>query len=192
MKSIFLLLSVLLPIYSPWVYAKSILRGEAKPHRTTQFVLLVITLLTTSSLLAQNDRVAIWLAAVSAFQGVVIFILSLKYGMGGWAKTDLFCLLFAGLGIILWQTTHDPAVGLYFSIAADCIGMIPTLIKTYHAPETENMSFFALDSVAAGFNLLAHTSWGLTEITYPLYLLLINFTMVLLILHGKKFPLLAK
>ena len=155
MPNIFILISVVLALISPIVYSVAILKGEAKPHRTTRFVLLLITSLTTASLFVQGNRVAIYLAGVSTLQSIIVFILSIKRGMGGWSKSDISCLVFALIGIIFWQITKNPAIALYFAIGADFIGMIPAIIKTYHFPETEIWSFFALDVFAAIFSLLA-------------------------------------
>src|SRR5260221_8402391 len=155
MKPIFIIISSLLALISPIIYVRAILKGEAKPHRTTRLTILITTVLATASLFVQHDTVAIWLAGVSAFQAIVIFTLSIKYGMGGWAKSDLLCLGIALAGIILWQTTKNPVIALYASIAADFTGMVPTLLKTYHFPKTEIWTFFAIDTLAAAFNLFA-------------------------------------
>ena len=186
MNSVFIALSTLLPIISPIVYTKAILRGHAKPHRTTRFVLLLITSLTTASLFAQHNTVAIWLAGVSTLQSILIFGLSIRYGMGGWTKTDILCLIIAIVGIMLWQTTNQPELGLYASITADFTGMIPALIKTYHHPDTEIVSFYLLDVFAAFFNMLAITVWTLQQFSYPIYIMIINLIMVSLILRKKK------
>lgn len=147
----------MLALISPLIYAKAILQGDAKPHRTTRFILLLITTLTTASLFAQHNTVAIWLAEVSALQSILIFILSIKHGMGGWAKTDIFCLAIALFGIVLWQTTNDPTLVLYVAIAADFTGMIPALIKTYHHPQTEIWNFYFIDVFASLFSVFAVT-----------------------------------
>lgn len=161
------------------------MKGEAKPHRTTRFVILVITVVATISLFAQHDRVAIWLIGIASVFSMVIFLLSLKYGMGGWAKKDIFCLLIALGGIVLWQTTKDPALALYASIASDLTGMVPTLIKTFRLPHTEVWTVFFLDTLAAGLNLLAVNRWVVQEFSYPLYIVLINLVMVFLVLRPK-------
>lgn len=185
MKQIFLILSSLTALISPIVYARAILKGEAKPQRTTRLVLLLITSLTTASLFAQHDKVAIWLAGISTLQSILIFILSIKYGMGGWAKKDLLCLFIALCGILLWKTTSNPTLALYSAIFADFAGMIPALIKTFHYPQTEVWSFYLLDVFAAGFNLLALRGWTLQEYSYPIYIMLINLSMVFLIIRPK-------
>lgn len=187
MSAFFIFLSSFLALISPLVYAKAILKGRAKPHRTTRFVLLVITSLATASLFAQHDTVAIWLAGVSALQAILLFILSIHHGMGGWAKVDVLCLLVALAGIVLWQTTKEPALALYASIAADFTGMVPAIIKTYKYPHTEIWSFFLLDFFAAIFSLLALKAWTVHEFSYPLYIMVINSIMVLLIIIRPKF-----
>lgn len=187
MQIAFIFLSSLLAFISPLVYAKAILKGQARPHRTTRFVLLLITSLATASLFAQHDTVAVWLAGVSALQTILLFVLSIHHGMGGWAKTDVLCLLVALAGIVLWQTTKEPSLALYASIAADFTGMIPAIIKTYKYPNTEIWSFFLLDFFAAIFSLLALKAWTVREFSYPLYIMVINLIMVLLIILRPKF-----
>ena len=167
------------------VYAISILKGKAKPHRVTRLVLLTTTFLATLSLFLQHDTVAIWLAGVSLLQSSVIFILSIKFGWGGWNKLDIFCLVIAFLGIILWQTTANPVFALYASILADFFGMIPTIIKTYKHPETEEWRFFAIDTVAGLLSLLAITNWSLTAALFPAYIFVINGVVAGLAGRGK-------
>ncbi|MBI4835687.1 MAG: hypothetical protein HY817_00345 [Candidatus Abawacabacteria bacterium] len=189
MQILFIVISSILALISPIIYARAILKGEAKPHRTTRFVLLIITALSTASLLANNNTVAVWLAGVSTLQAIIIFILSIKQGMGGWAKLDILCLVIALVGVVAWQTTNNPLIGLYCSILADFTGMVPALIKTYRLPKTEIATFFALDTVAAIFTLLATTIFSMENIAYPIYIFLINLVMCSLIvtprLRGK-------
>ncbi|OGG19240.1 hypothetical protein A2721_00185 [Candidatus Gottesmanbacteria bacterium RIFCSPHIGHO2_01_FULL_47_48] len=73
-----IILSTLLVLVSPLIYVRAILRGQAKPHRTTRLAILTTTSLTTLSLFAQHNNVAIWLSAASALQAIVIFIMSLN------------------------------------------------------------------------------------------------------------------
>lgn len=183
MKTMFIIISSLLALISPIIYAKAIFKGEAKPHRTTRLVLLILTSLATASLFAQGNTVAIWLAGVSTIQSIFIFALSIKHGMGGWDKKDIACLLIALAGVILWRTTNNPLIALYASIMADFVGMIPALIKTFYFPKTEIWTFYLLDVFAAIFSLLAVKNYTLREFAYPVYIMVINLVMVLLIIR---------
>ena len=186
LSPVLILLSSVVALISPVIYITAILKGQARPHRTTRVILLLTAVLSTAALLAQHDRVAIWLAGIATIQSVVILGLSLKYGMGGWSPTDIWCLLVALAGIVVWQTTQNPILALYASIAADFIGVIPTIIKTFHWPKTEIVTFYFLDTIAATLSLLAIRTWSIPSMSYPLYILLVNLGMVLLILRPAK------
>lgn len=178
--------SVFLASLSSFVYFIAILRGQAKPHRTTRLVFLVITLLTTISLLAQGNQVAVWLAGISTLQSMVIFGLSIKYGMGGWSRLDLVCLITALIGIAAWQLTKSPLFALYFAIAADFIGILPTIIKTYHLPKTEVWTFYFIDICAGICNVLATKNLVFDQYLYPVYIIAINTVMVLLVVWPRS------
>lgn len=186
MSNVFIIISSLLALISPIIYSKAILKGEAKPHRTTWFVFSLITILTTASLFAQGNKVAIWLAGVTTLQSIFIFFLSIKRGMGGWSKSDILCLFIALIGIVLWRVTKNPTVALYFAIGADFIGIVPTLIKTYYHPDTEVWIFYTIDIFAALFSLLALSRWTPEEYSYPVYMMLINAVTAILIVRPKS------
>lgn len=173
-------------LINPVFYSLAMFKGEAIPHRTTLFVLALITIISAAALFAAHDKVAIYLAAASALQSTFLFILSIKLGMGGWAKTDLLCLVIALVGIILWKTTNNPLLGLYFAILADLAGMVPTIIKTIKWPQTEIILFFVIDVVASLLSILALNSFKLAELSYPLYIFLINLVMVMIMLYPRK------
>lgn len=101
-------------------------------------------------------------------------------------KKDIICLFIAIAGIVLWQTTKNPVLALYASIAADFTGMIPALIKTYHFPKTEVWTFYLLDVFASLFSLLAVKEYTLQQFSYPVYIMAINLAMVLLIIRPQS------
>jgi hypothetical protein len=187
MANILIALSSALAFVSYIVYIAAILKGDARPHRTTRFVLVIITVLATVSLLAQGSSVAIWLSGVFTLGSLVIFTLSIKYGMGGWAKTDILCLIIAISGIFFWKATLNPIYALFASIASDLAGQVPMLIKTFHYPETEVWTFYLLDVLAAIINISAMAHFTFQELAYPLYIVSIDGLTIILILRKKIF-----
>lgn len=185
MQNLLILISSILVFLSYLIYEWSIVVGKTKPHRTTRFVSLMITALGASSLFAVHDRVAFYLLAICAVQSLVVFLLSFKWGMGGWAKIDIACLVIALIGVTVWKLTDNPALGLFASVAADFVGMIPALIKTYRRPETEYWLSYIFDISAAIFTLLAIQKWQPVGFVYPLYIAVINIVMLTLIFRHK-------
>ena len=181
MNNVLIVISTIIVLIAPLVYVRAILKGKAKPHRTTRLVILVISALATAALFAQGNRVAIWLAGASTLSCLLLFLMSIKRGMGGWSKSDITCLSIAIIGIYLWQTTQNSLIALYAAIMSDFVGMVQSLIKTYKFPETEIASFFALDIIAGSLSLMALQAWTFADYSYPLYIVMINITMVILI-----------
>lgn len=188
MTNVLIVLSSILALISYIVYISAIIKGKARPHRTTRFVLVLITGLATASLFAQGSNVVVWLSGVLAFGCFIIFALSIKYGIGGWAKTDILCLIIALFGIIFWKITSNPTFALFASIISDLAGQIPMLIKTYRFPETEVWTFYFLDVLAAVLSILAITRFTYQEFSYPLYIVFIDTLTIILILRKKIIP----
>lgn len=178
--STLLLLSNILVIFAYALYIIGILQGKAKPHRTTRFVLLIITALATASLFAQHNYTALWLAGLSAFMSLIIFLLTIRKGMGGWSRLDIICLIIALLGIASWKITNNAFIALCSAILADFTGCIPSLIKTYKYPHTEVWTFFTFATISSALNLAASTSWTFQEIAYSLYLTIIGGALSLI------------
>jgi len=54
-----------------------------------------------------------------------------KYGLGGLAKRDIIALAGAGVSLVLWYITKEPATALFIIIFIDGIGGVLTMLKSY-------------------------------------------------------------
>ena len=88
MRTVLLIIGSLLPFISGLTYVVSVLRGKSKPQRMTRLLLVVITALATVSLWSSGDTSGFWLALTSLAESLIIWILSLKRGMGGQDTLD--------------------------------------------------------------------------------------------------------
>ena len=129
-----------------------------------------------------------WLPLIYAVGGLAVFLLSIKRGMGGTQKLDIFCVLGAVAGIVGWVITRNPHVALYLSIFASACGFMPTIKKAYLHPETENTLSWSMAGVAAVLNVLAVSNWAFYNASYPIFILLFDGAVAVLTL----IPLLAR
>lgn len=184
-NNVALLAGVLLPLIGTVVYIRSILRGQSKPQRTTKLLMALITGLSFFALVIAGDSSGVWLALASFVQAVIVFGLSLRFGMGGREKLDIICFVLCSIGLVTWLITGESYVGLAAAIIADFIGIVPALVKTYRLPHTEIVSFYAIDTVASACILFAG-AWTVQAIAYPLYLLLANAVFVAIIVWRQR------
>lgn len=177
MRNVLLVVGALLPVCSSISYIAGILRGEVQPERMTRFLLAVITALSLAALVAQGDTSGVWLGLTSFLQSATIGVLSIWYGMGGKSKLDMVCLGLCGVGLVLWLVSGESLFGLVVSVVADLVACVPSLVKTYALPHTEQALAYVLDALA-GACILAAGPYGWQALLLPGYLLLINAVYV--------------
>ncbi|MGC1176595.1 MAG: hypothetical protein WA843_00855 [Candidatus Saccharimonadales bacterium] len=148
-------------------YVIDIFRGHTKPERATYFIWFIVDTVTITSYIAVGARTTIWVGLVYVFSGLLIFGLSIKYGMGGYSTFDIICLVLALIGLTLWVTSKNALLALYFSVFVATIGYLPTIKKAYFYPETENTLSWTITACTGILNFFALTSFTLT-LAFPL------------------------
>lgn len=186
MHSFFLIATFFQGFISQSIGIYAILKGGYKPARMTRFIYLLMTLLIIGVLFAQGSYDALILACVQGIGTIIIFALSLKYGMGGTSKLDKVTLAGFLISLVVWKITSNPTLALYLSILTDLIGFVPTFAKTWNFPDTEDWRFYFSDVLAGLFSLLSLTILTIENIVFPLYIFALNLFAVILILGRKK------
>lgn len=95
MEQAFLILSVAIACLRQIVGILAVIRGNFRPQRMTRFLLLLVSLLLVGTLFAQRDRNAIYTILAIGIGNLIMFLLSLRKGIGGTTRFDLFVLLMA-------------------------------------------------------------------------------------------------
>lgn len=168
--------------YIPYIY--SIFKGQTRPNQASWIIWTVVGGLLAVSYFAEGDANAIWLP-IGYFVGpLLVAILSLRYGYMEWSKLDKACLVAAMISIIPWLLVKDATITLLMNVLIDSTGAIPTIVKTYKEPETEDFTAWLIFFAANTIQLFAINSWNLSVI-YPVYLFLLAGSIVLLIVKDK-------
>jgi hypothetical protein len=139
-------------------YIVSILRGHTRPERMSYLIWLIVDVITAASYISVGARTTIWTGLVFVFTGLLVFILSIKHGIGGFSTYDVVCLLLALCGVFLWISTQDALLALCFGTAVGLVGYLPTIKKVYFFPQTENTLSWTMTAAASTLNLFALTT----------------------------------
>jgi hypothetical protein len=171
---------LVLSLVSPIFYTKSMLAGKAKPHRTTRLIIWLAAVAGLLGVVGSPNLAGIIFACIFLARASYLLVMSFIYGVGGTSRLDIYCLVVGILALIIYIATGNGLLAILFGILADLIGYIPTFIKTWHKPKSEDPTFFIIEGLASLLAIIA--IWELrVDILFPIYFVLCNVIVALLI-----------
>jgi hypothetical protein len=179
----FIAVAILLRLMSDGGYLISTLRGKAKPNIVSWSLWGLTALIAFAAQISKGGGIEILVTLAIAAGPLAVTAAAVLKGTQSLRLTrlDLWCLSLAIAGIILWIRTEDPLVALLMSIMADIFASIPTAVKSYLAPHTENAAAYSLSVISMIVTLLTVRQWNVMSWAFPLYILAINLTLLTLI-----------
>jgi hypothetical protein len=188
MFQFFGLLSGVLPILGVIPYDRDILGHKTKPHRGSFLIWSILGAIAFFSQAAKGATWSLFLPGADTVATLSIFVLSIRYGIGGLSKRDAIGLACAAVGLVLWYLTKQPLVALLLTIGIDAVGTVLTLIKTWEDPESETFVSWLLAALGGLFAVFAVGKISFTLLVYPLYILVANaaVNVVMLLRRGKQ------
>lgn len=181
-----IIITLVLSLISPIFYTKSMLAGRAKPHRVTRLIVWLASVAGILGIIGSSNISGIIFAGIFFLRATYLLGMSLVYGVGGASRLDRGCLFFGLTALVAYFLTGSGMLAVSLGIISDLLGYIPTFVKTYKKPDSEDPTFFAIESVASAFAILA--IWELrVDILFPIYFFLSGATVIALI-YRKSSP----
>jgi len=167
-------------------YLRSAVNGTTRPNRASWWIWTVVGGLLCASYRTLGAREAIWVSISYVVGPLLTALVSVRYGEGGWGRLERACLAGAGVTLGLWWISGSPALALFLNVLLDACGAVPTVVKTWRDPASEDLLSWSLFLTGNTLNLLAVPAWTLTGAAYPLYLFAVAATVVGLSLRGRR------
>lgn len=173
----FIILAILVNIYGSRSYIIGTLEGKTKPNRVTWFMFSLLATIIFIAMLGKQASITSSLMTLSlAILTLAVFIASFVNKKSFWKITyfDILCGSLSLVGVVAWLLTGEGNLAILFSLAANFMAFLPTIIKSFQAPKTENWLTFFCGSIGSLITLLTIKSWNLASVAFPLYVLIIN------------------
>lgn len=165
-------------------YIYAVLKGRAKPNRVTWVLWAIAPLIAfAAQVQAGVSILQSLLTFMVGFGPLLVVIASFISHQAVWnlTKFDYVCGALSLLGLFLWFLTRENNVAIFFSIMADALAALPTLVKSYKDPESEDSLVFTLGATSAGLTMLTFDTWTFTNAAFTMYIFGICVVLVLLI-----------
>lgn len=169
-------------------YLVDAIKAKIQPHRVSWGISFLINAIGFANQSASGASNSLWLFGASTLMTGSIFLVSLKNGVGGHSKLDLFSLIFSLFGVALWQVSNSPAFSVYANVLVGIVCLLPTFAKTRKKPESENGIAWLGGSIAAALAAVSVGAWNLQLLIIPITASILQGYMVYLIYLRKNIP----
>lgn len=157
--SIWAVLSALVSVAAYIPYVRLLLQKKVKPNMVSWIVWGVIDAAMTVVTFAAGEYGVMALFAAFTLGTTVVLILSFKEAEDKFTRTDIFYLVLAIGGIILWRVSDNPNIAVASNMFAAVMGTIPTIKKSFVDPDSEDQVTWRLFWLGGMFNTIGIVNW---------------------------------
>lgn len=177
--SISAFLSTSLAIYCTYPYIQSILKGKTKPHQLSWLVFSIMNFIVFFSQFFEGARLSVLISFTFLIGSILVFLLSLKYGIRDSSKWDKALFIFALCVIGVWYFTKSNSLAIWLTVIIDLAATTMTILKIKAQPYSEDPGPWILASVAYVFTILTLINQPLSVLYIrPLYGLIGDIALV--------------
>jgi hypothetical protein len=175
----FVILGALIAFFGPISYLIDTIKGKVKPHRVSFLMWSLTPLVTFFAQVKSGVGIQSLLTLAVGLTPLSIFIASFFNKKSEWKLTtfDFVCGALSFTGFILYLITRDAFLAVLFSIIADSLASLPTIIKSFYYPETESPHSYLATSISAVLTLLTLKYLTFVNSAFTIYIFIICTTI---------------
>ena len=177
----FVIIGTLIGTVGGIAYLVDTVKGNVKPNRVSFLLWVFAPMIAFAAQIKQGVGLESLMTFSTGFLPLLIFIASFTNKNAEWKLTrfDLACGFLSVAGLIVWLITKVGNVAIFFSIVADALAAIPTLVKAYKYPETEIAWPWLATCFGVALTLLTLNEWTFANSGFIIYIFTINLMIFL-------------
>jgi hypothetical protein len=188
----FIVLGTLIGASGAVAYLIDTLRGKVKPNRVSYVLWSIAPLIAFYAQIQQGVGLESLMTFSTGFLPLTVFIASFVNKKAEWKLTrfDLLCGILSLLGLALWMITKEGNIAIFFSIVADGLAAVPTIVKAYKYPDTELAWPWIATVVGVIITLLTLSTFTFANSGFIIYILVVDLLIFVLVQFrlGEKLP----
>jgi hypothetical protein len=183
LHSNFIIIGTLIGAAGSIAYLRDTVKGKIIPNRVSFLLWSVAPLIAFFAQIKQGVGLEALMTFSTGFLPLTVFIGSFVNKNAEWKLTwfDLLCGLLSVAGLVLWTITSVPNVAIFFSIVADAMAAIPTVVKAYKYPDTEIAWPWIATVFGVLLTLLTLFTFTFANCGFILYILAVNMLIYSLV-----------
>ena len=186
----FVIVGTLIGAVGSFAYLIDTVKGKVKPNRVSFLLWSIAPLIAFAAQFKQGVGLESLMTFSTGFLPLTVFIASVVNKKAEWKLTrfDLICGALSIVGLILWLITKVGNVAIFFSIVADGLAAVPTIVKAYKYPDTEIAWPWLATDFGVVLTLLTINAWTFANSGFIIYILVLDTLIFSLVQFriGKK------
>ena len=183
LNSNFIIIGTLIGAAGSVAYLIKTVKGKVKPNRISFLLWSVVPFIAFFAQISQGVGLEALMTFSTGFLPLTVFIASFVNKKAEWklSSFDLICGLLSLVGLALWMITKVGNVAIFFSIVADGLAAIPTIVKAYKYPDTEIAWPWIATVIGVILTLLTLSTFTFANSGFIIYILVLNTLIYVLV-----------
>lgn len=172
----FILVGTLIGTAGAFAYLWDTIKGKVQPNRVSFLLWSIAPMTAFAAQIKQGVGLESLMTFSTGFLPFLTFSASFTNKNAEWKITrfDLICGFLSVVGLILWLITKVGNVAIFFSIVADGLAAIPTVVKAYKHPETEIAWPWLASCFGVALTLLTLKEWTFANSSFIIYIFIVD------------------
>jgi hypothetical protein len=172
----FVIIGTLIGAMGALAYLIDTVKGKVKPNRVSFLLWSIAPFIAFAAQVKQGVGLESLMTFSTGFLPLTTFIASFVNKKAEWKVTrfDLICGFLSIVGLILWMITKVGNIAIFFSIVADGLAAVPTIVKAYKYPDTELAWPWIATTFGVVLTLLTINGLTFANSGFIIYILLVN------------------
>ncbi len=182
-------ISFLISFFGYFFYFKDIFRGNTRPNMVSWIVWMSAPFIGVYLQLKAGAGLSVVPVFLAGFGPFLVVAISAIRKNTFWhvTKLDIWCGIFALLSLIFYVLTRNPGLAIIFAITGDGLAAVPTIVKSWKFPETENSGAYFPGVINGILGLLVIREWKFAVYSFNIYLIVTCLIIIFFIYRKKIF-----
>ena len=179
----FVIIGTLIGAAGSLAYLVNTVKGKVRPNRVTFLMWSFVPFIAFSAQIQQGVGIEALMTFSTGFLPLTVFIASFANKASEWKLTrfDVVCGILSLVGLVLWMITKVGNIAIFFSIVADALAAVPTVVKAWKYPETEIAWPWIATVSGVLLTLLTLSEFTFANCGFILYILGVNIVIFTLV-----------
>lgn len=187
LKTILSLLAIVLTFIGYYPYIRSVLAKKTHPHVYSWFIWTLDGFIIFALQITHGAGVGSFVVLSANLLSIAVLTLALMHkGNRDITRSDTIFSAVALLALVIWLFAKQPLISAILIMIVDLFGFFPTVRKSWYKPFSENVTFYAINTLRFAMTVAALQEYSLITLLYPSVWLVGNALFTLMLISRRK------